>query len=371
MSSKYTSSKPVDSGICLNEEQLMLLASNQLSEQEAQPLKKHLESCEFCQDALEGARYMNEPAELPRVVGGINMKIREGAGSIPKGIHWPKMYTVGIAASILLLLGFLFTQPIFLGENGGLAEDSAMPPQEENLALEKRKPLEEEDSKNSEDDTAEEGELEAISPAPSPAPPSATRSSETVAKADESPEIVLKDETYSDGSLEADSAEGAMAIEEVKVNARETTLEKNKASANSNGVQDAAEEKESFPLPMVEMQAYKHPSFNAQQNRLMKKGREAFNAGRLKEAENYFQQLLSQVPQSRVANYLAGLNYLYLEQPEKAREKLMQVAKRQGEVSFELVNWPSVLSLLKNGETEKAKQLLQTYSQQEGLIRIR
>lgn len=379
---------------CLTEQQLLALAQHRLPKHEAAALKKHLADCELCTDALEGVRFMDDPDQLPTIIAQINGEVRAKGMAKPKVIRFPTAGIIGIAASVCLLIGFFF-----LFDEGGLkqANDSfALESTQATESLEEA-PLRVEDSLTQASDLADETSNEKSKRIFS------RKKEKTVylEKGEErkvsasSPkkqeEVLLEEEASEESAANPVKAKNHQA----KPPPSPTLTESNEQKLAEGEVDDIAATGRGFakddemiagaegtqnhartalsspPLPAVVMATYQHPDFNKKQNKLMRQAMEAFNEGKLDDAADKFDRLLAEMPQSRVANYLAGINYLYLNQPAKARERLMIVAKRQGEVAFESVDWPSILQLLKNGQNEEAKRLVQTYTQSEGLIRFR
>lgn len=365
---------PVANTPCLSQEQLQSLAENRLSEAQKKPLQQHVAKCALCQDALEGIRLMEMPESLPAMHFHINQKILDKTGSKPTaGTKWKTIYRVGIAAS-LLLATIYFSVENFVETSETSSQRLAVhesAPQEPEQELEEQQaasPAEqtEEKSSRTKATSQEAPQATAISPKEErKAPPRKTLKKKDARAAmpdnpDESKALqtnTLSEDTLGDADWKQDSLPTANSAD---------------ALASGNGSQEVATPSTpSLVVPPIRMMPYKHPDFNEQQQSLMQQGQAVFNQGNHIEAEVYFRKLLKSAPQSRVANYLGGLNALYLNQPELAKTRLLTVAKRKGEVSFESVNWPGILSLLNDGNTEKAKQLLQLYSQREGLIRIR
>ena len=66
----------IDSKYCLNQNQMIRYLNNQVSDKETILIKKHLSTCELCQDAVAGLSVFENTNKVQKSINGINKRIR-------------------------------------------------------------------------------------------------------------------------------------------------------------------------------------------------------------------------------------------------------------------------------------------------------
>ena len=96
---------------CLKPETMKQFISSSLSEIEKEQVEKHIESCELCQDALEGLKLLTDTNKLEAIIGEINLNLRQHLQTqqpLKKIAISHRVVYFSAAASILILVGLLF-----------------------------------------------------------------------------------------------------------------------------------------------------------------------------------------------------------------------------------------------------------------------
>lgn len=105
MNSDYKNNLFLDSG-CLTARALQDYYADQLSREDAGLVEKHLMSCEFCAEALEGMLFMDDDNAFIKDVELLNSQIQ--SKSTFKTRSFPLWGVVSSAASIIIIVGFVF-----------------------------------------------------------------------------------------------------------------------------------------------------------------------------------------------------------------------------------------------------------------------
>ncbi|MCW3127735.1 MAG: hypothetical protein JWO03_3393, partial [Bacteroidetes bacterium] len=128
----------------ITQEALLAYAQGRLSVEETVQMEKLLKDDPFAQDALEGVRSADAPAEIKTVVSSLNVKLREKTGAREKKkkgieIHWATYAYAAMIVGILIGLGFVMVH--FIAEKDqNLAMNKNMPQAEESKPVTEEKP---------------------------------------------------------------------------------------------------------------------------------------------------------------------------------------------------------------------------------------
>jgi len=107
---------------CLTDEILIGYHKNELSPKEMNMVENHLIDCEMCRDVLDGIVEMQNIERLPIIVEQLNDKVDEKTSNRRKLIGFRQLKYIGLAASIVILVGI----SIFLGGELNKSEEVAM-----------------------------------------------------------------------------------------------------------------------------------------------------------------------------------------------------------------------------------------------------
>ncbi len=107
---------------CLTDETIISYQKDELSQKERNRVENHLLDCEMCQDVLNGAAEMKNIDELPIIIETLNDKINEKTTNRRKLIGFRQLKYIGLAASIVILVGL----SIFLGRELKNSQNMAM-----------------------------------------------------------------------------------------------------------------------------------------------------------------------------------------------------------------------------------------------------
>jgi len=107
---------------CLTDKILIGYHKNELSPKEMNMVENHLIDCEVCRDVLDGISEMQNIDKLPIIVKNLNGKIDEKTSNRRKLIGFRQLKYIGLAASIIILVGL----SIFLGGELKKSQEMAM-----------------------------------------------------------------------------------------------------------------------------------------------------------------------------------------------------------------------------------------------------
>ncbi len=107
---------------CLTDKMLIGYHKNELLPKEMNMVENHLIDCEMCRDVLDGISEMKNIDKLPIIVETLNQKIDEKTSNRRKLIGFRKLKYIGLAASIIILVGL----SIFLGGELKKSQEMAM-----------------------------------------------------------------------------------------------------------------------------------------------------------------------------------------------------------------------------------------------------
>lgn len=96
---------------CLKPEAMKQYLSSSLSQKDKDRVQHHLDSCELCQDALEGLELLSDKDKLDAIVSEINQNLRQNLQmrqSSKKIKITNRVFYYSAAASIIILVGLLF-----------------------------------------------------------------------------------------------------------------------------------------------------------------------------------------------------------------------------------------------------------------------
>ncbi|MBL6963202.1 MAG: tetratricopeptide repeat protein [Bacteroidetes bacterium] len=369
---------------CPSQDLLTGFVKGKLNEEDAEMIRDHLKSCDFCQDAVEGYSEMQDQTKIPFIVNELNQKIDEKAGINKKAIPLYQSVYFRVAAILIVLVFSVFIlariikNPVL--ETAELVSEEEMTEQTINPSFDEVKSIDKKVNSR-EDKQLAQAKVEAVE----------------VEEKEESAEVLIIEDleeevnemAAAEDHLDSKGLElnpGKLQVPEAKEDAEETQevlIEKKEALAETEKITNVATEEnfgiftnKSSPKKTVKdhqskrnyaIEGYSDMPVDSSAVSLefFIDGMSYYNAGDYSNSINYFSHALMWDPSNVDAACYAGVSNYNLKNYSVALAYFEQVLSQKKDPCFYQAKYLKAKTLIQLRKTEDARSILDELMEQE------
>jgi tetratricopeptide (TPR) repeat protein len=364
---------------CLTNDEMLKYISGQLSKEDKQRVERHVADCEMCNDELEGMILMKDRKKLNEIITILNTKIIHSANSVPYKVKSSQKFTIiritAIAASaVLIVFASIYLYFVSIHKSDHLAEMNKAS-EVNNGNVSKISPEMKLDSINSlglnenykNDDrtgTGEDISIESV----------AETENESYVKRE-----IVDDEVTSDMTVTAGDEINSNNNERGDVEGEKEELDKispsyTVVSEDLNDTDTGKEKANKKDNKMIGYNSRSVPSENIIAGRNSDDKLKSYKASALfsyegkvyNEALEGFTYYLEQNPNDIEVIYKAGMCHYFLKNYSKAITQFNSVLTKGSGMYFDDAEWYKTQSLIKQNNTDAAKQMLKLIASKNG-----